>query len=108
MRGRSRNRHAEPFLKQFKVNFNTRALRFVKQIYADNRFRENLHNLKREVEASFKAGRVAHHNNRVRAAETDKIPRDFFLGGMSEQGIRPRNINQNIPKILGFAKALRR
>ena len=103
---RSRNRHAKPLFKQFKVDFYTRALSLVEKVYAYDCFREYLHNLKRKVQTAFKAGRVAYYNNRVRASETDEIPRNFFLGGMREKGIRPRNVNQNIPEILRSAKAL--
>ncbi len=61
------------------------SLCFVKQIYADKRFRTYFHYLQGKVKTAFKASRVADYDSRVGFSKTDKVPRNLFLDGVRKQ-----------------------
>ena len=69
--------------------------------------RGNLECLQNQIQISFQAGGVAYDNHCVRTAETDKIARNLFLGGMSHQGICTGQVYKDIPHIFVDMPALR-
>ena len=89
------DRRAERVGERGQVEHDALLRRFVQQIHAhDRRNIRRLEGLQHEVQAALQTGRIRQNEHGLRLARAEIVPRDLLLGGVGEQRVRPRQIDE--------------
>ena len=94
-RCRADDRHAERAGERGQVEHDALLCRFVQQIHAHDRGNvRRLERLQHEVQTALQTGRICQNEHGLRFAGAEIVPRDLLLGGVGEQRVRPRQIDE--------------
>ena len=94
-RCRADDRHAERAGERGQVEHDALLRRFVQKIHAHDRGNvRRLERLQHEVQTALQTGRIRQNEHGLRLAGAEIVPRDLLLGGVGEQRVRPRQIDE--------------